>query len=215
MEVRIVLVDDHGMVRQGLRSLVEKEPGLKIIGEAADGRTAVRICLELKPDLVVMDLTMPELNGMAAAQQILAVHPGIKILILSMHADRRFVAQTLGAGASGYLVKDNAFEELVKAIQAIMGGQKFLSPQIAALVAEDYKQGLLKEQQSKTPVLSDREREVLQLLAEGPSTKEIAAELSLSGKTIETHRQQIMSKLKLDSVAALTKYAIREGLTSI
>jgi DNA-binding NarL/FixJ family response regulator len=113
------------MVRQGLRSLVEKEPGLKIIGEAADGRTAVRICLELKPDLVVMDLTMPELNGMAAAQQILAVHPGIKILVLSMHADRRFVAQTLGAGASGYLVKDNAFEELVKAIQAIMGGKSF------------------------------------------------------------------------------------------
>ncbi len=209
------MADDHAIVREGLRSLIEREPGFKIVGEAADGRSAVKLCGELNPALVVMDLTMPILNGMDATRQILASQPGIKVLVLSMHADRRFVAQTLGAGASGYLVKDNASVELVPAIRVVLAGKVFLSPQIAALVAEDYKQGLLQEKASSTPLLTEREREVLQLLAEGHSTKEIAGVLGISVKTIESHRQQIMAKLKLDNVAALTKYAIREGLTTV
>lgn len=214
MNVKILLADDHRIVRDGLRSLIEKQPGLKVVCEAADGRTAVKLAAELKPDLVVLDLTMPGLSGLAAARQILAAQPRVKVLVLSMHADRRFVAETLGLGASGYVLKDNAFEELVQAIRTVMGGQVFLSPQIAALVAQDYKQKLAGGDTEIVPLLSEREREILQLVAEGQSTKEIAAQLNISVKTVETHRSQVMAKLKLDNIAALTKYAVREGLTS-
>ena len=215
MNVKILLADDHRIVRDGLRSLIEKQSGLKVVGEAADGRAAVKLCAELQPDLVVLDLTMPGLTGLAAARQILAAQPRVKVLVLSMHADRRFVAETLGVGVSGYLLKDNAFEELSKAISTVMAGQVFLSPQIAGLVAQDYKQKLASGDTEIVPLLSEREREVLQLFAEGQSTKEIAAQLNLSVKTVETHRAQILSKLKLDGIAALTKYAVREGLTSV
>ena len=214
MNVKLILADDHQMVRDGLRALIEKQPGLKILGEACNGRNAVSLCADLKPDLAIMDLSMPGLNGMAATRQILSANPAIKVLVLSMHADSRFVAETLSAGVSGYLLKDNAFEELIVAIHAVMSGKVFLSPQITALVAADYKQGLVKGAKIATNLLSERECEVLQLLAEGRTTKEIAAELNVSVKTVETHRAQVMSKLKLDSIAALTKYAVREGLTT-
>jgi DNA-binding NarL/FixJ family response regulator len=214
MTTRILLVDDHRIVREGLRSLIEKEPDLKIIGEAEDGRAAVKLATELKPDIVVMDLTMPEMNGMIATAEILRTNPEIKVLILSMHADRRFVAETLSAGASGYLLKDRAFSEMVKAIQAIQKGEVFLSPEITRLVVQDYKSKLGQETAVIAPELSKREREVLQMVAEGCTTKEIATALGVSIKTIESHRQQLMAKLKVDSVAELTKYAIREGLTS-
>ena len=215
MNVKILLADDHRIVRDGLRSLIEKQSGLKVVGEAADGRAAVKLCAELQPDLVVLDLTMPGLTGLAAARQILAAQPRVKVLVLSMHADRRFVAETLGVGVSGYLLKDNAFEELSKAISTVMAGQVFLSPQIAGLVAQDYKQKLASGDTEIAPLLSEREREVLQLFAEGLTTKEVAAQLNLSVKTVETHRAQVMTKLKLDGIAALTKYAVREGLTSL
>ncbi len=213
--IKILLADDHRIVRQGLRSLIEKQSGLQVVGEAADGRVAVKLCAELKPDLVVLDLTMPGLTGMAAARQILAAQPQVKVLVLSMHADRRFVAETLGVGVSGYLLKDNAFEELSKAISTVMAGQVFLSPQISGLVAQDYKQKRASGDTEIAPLLSEREREVLQLFAEGHRTKEIAAQLNLSVKTVETHRAQVMTKLKLDNIASLTKYAVREGLTSV
>lgn len=215
MKTRILLVDDHKMVRDGLRALIEKEPKLSVVGEAADGRTAVLLARELSPQLVVMDLTMPAMNGMIATRQILAANRNVKVLVLSMHADRRFVAETLSAGAAGYLLKDGAFEELVLAIKVVMEGKTYLSPAIAGLVVDDYKKRLGAADPAMAPVLSGRESEVLQLLAEGRSTKEIAASLKISAKTIESHRHQIMSKLGLSSIAELTKYAIREGLTSV
>ena len=202
MPTKILLVDDHKMIRDGLRALLEKEHDLKVVGEASDGRSAVRLAQELKPDLVVMDITMPGLNGMTATSQLIAQHPGIKILILSMHADRRFVLETLRAGASGYLLKDSAFEELARAIREVIQGRAYLSPQIAEFVVGDVKR---RSETNPHPLLSPREREVLQLVVEGLTTKEIAARLSVSGKTIETHRQQVISKLGVDSIAGLTK----------
>ena len=215
MKTRILLVDDHKMVRDGLRSLIEKEPTVSVVGEAADGRTALLLARVLSPQLVVMDITMPAMNGMLATRQILAANRAIKVLVLSMHADRRFVAETLSAGASGYLLKDGAFEELVHAIKVVVDGKIYLSPAVAGLVVDDYKKRLATSESAVAPVLSGRESEVLQLLAEGRSTKEIAASLKISVKTIESHRHQIMAKLGLKSVAELTKYAIREGLTSV
>jgi DNA-binding NarL/FixJ family response regulator len=215
MKARILLVDDHKMMRDGLRALIEKHTGMEVVGEAADGRTAIQCVQELNPDVVVMDITMPDMNGMAATRQIIRERSRAKVLILSMHADRRFVAETLGAGAAGYLLKDGAFEELVLAIRTVVAGKTYLSPDIAGLMVDEYKQRLSSAKPAVVPVLSAREREVLQLLAEGQSTKQIAAELGVSVKTIETHRQQIMTKLNLDSIAELTKYAVREGLTSI
>ena len=215
MTIRILLTDDHQMVRDGLRVLLEKQPDLEVVGEAADGREAVRLAAELKPHLVIMDLTMPGLNGMAATRQVLEANDQIKVLVLSMHADRRFLADTLSAGAAGYVLKDNAFEELVKAIRAVMAGQIFLSPQATHLMVEDFSRRIEQGDRQLGPALSEREREVLQLLAEGYSTKEIAEQLRVSAKTIETYRAQLMTKLKLDNIATLTKYAIRAGLTAV
>ena len=215
MKTKILLVDDHQIVREGLRSLIEKKGDYTIVGEAEDGRMAVRMVSELKPDVVIMDLTMPEMNGMTATEEILKNHPAVRVLILSMHADRRFIAETLKAGASGYLLKDRAFCEMMDAIAAVVRGEVFLSPAITRLVVQDYRKKLTEAKAELAPDLSKREREVLQLIAEGRSTKDIAGDLGVSIKTIETHRQQIMAKLKVDSVAQLTKYAIREGLTGV
>ena len=215
MSVKIILADDHRIMREGLRALLEKQSGMEVIAEAEDGRTTVDLAHELKPDVVVIDISMPDLNGIDATRQIISASPHIKVIALSMHSDRKFVREMLAAGASGYLLKDSAFEELGAALAAVINNQTYLSPKIADTVVRDYL-GKIDTTESKTsPTLTHREREVLQLLAEGRTTKEIASKLCVSIKTIETHRKQIMEKVGLNSVAELTKYAIREGLTSL
>ena len=215
MSVRVLLADDHRIVREGLRALLEKEPDMEVVAEADNGRTAVELAREVKPDVILMDLTMPQLNGIEATRKVLAGDKGIKVLALSMHSDKRFVIGVLGAGASGYLLKDCALEELIRAIRTVVADQTYLSPGIAGVVVEDYIQHLPSTDSSTMSALTAREREVLQLIAEGRALKEIAFTLNLSVKTIETHRKQIMKRLGIHSEAELTKYAIREGLTSL
>lgn len=215
MGVRVLIADDHQMVREGLRSLIEHEPDMEVVGEAEDGRRAVEVARQARPDLAIMDLSMPDLNGMEATRQLLEAFPGLKVIALSMHADRRFVAEMLNAGASGYLLKDCAFEELVRAIRAVSAGQTYLSPGVAGTLVEDYLRRLAAPDRPARSALSPRQREVLQLIAEGRSTKQIAGRLRVSVKTVETHRRQIMDKLGAHSVAELTKQAIRMGLTSL
>jgi len=213
MSIRILLADDHKITRQGLRSLIDEQPDMEVVAEAEEGRTAVRLARELVPNVVIMDVSMPDLNGMEATRQIVAEFPNIKIIALSMHSDSLFVTEMLRSGASGYLLKDCAFEELERAIRAVMDNKTFLSPTISGVVVDDYLHRLSKADFSDS--LSDREREVLQLMAEGNSTKQIALKLHISTKTVETHRRQIMNKLDIHTVAELTKYAIRKGLTSL
>ncbi|MDY0040511.1 MAG: response regulator transcription factor [Desulforhabdus sp.] len=215
MKIRILIADDHKIVRDGLRALLEQQADMEVIAEAENGRKAVRLARELNPDIVIIDIGMPDLNGIDAARQIIAEVDRVRVIALSMHSDKRFVAQMFKAGASAYLLKDCAFEELAQAVNIVMSGQTYLSPEIAGSVIEDYVQYLSTMDSSGFSILTVREREVLQLLAEGKPTKEIATRLHVSIKTIETHRQQIMHKLKVRSLADLTKYAIREGLTSL
>ena len=213
--MRIILADDHRIVREGLKSLLVAEPDMQVVGEADDGRKALELVDESPADVVVMDVGMPNLNGIEATRRIAADHPRTRVIALSMHSDRRFVSEMLKAGASGYLLKDGAFEELVGAIRTVAAGRTYLSPRVADVVVDDYLKRMPKGEASAYASLSAREREVLQLLAEGKATKEAAAILHVSVKTVETHRRQIMMKLDLYSVAELTKYAIREGLTSV
>ncbi len=215
MPIRIVLAEDHKMVREGLRSLLDREPGIDVLGEAENGRIAVNLTRQMKPEVVIMDVSMPDLNGIEATRQIIGENANVRVLALSMHSDKRFVADILKAGASGYLLKDCAFEELVSAIRAVAGGQTYLSPGITGPVIQDYLRRLTEPEHSSYSLLTPREREILQLLAEGRSTKQIASNLNVSVKTVETHRRRIMEKLDIHSVAELTKYAIREGLTSL
>ena len=215
MSVKIILADDHRIMREGLRALLEKEAGIEVIAEADNGRTTVELSRELNPDVVVIDIGMPDLNGIDATRQIVSEAPAVKVIALSMHSDRKFVREMLSAGASGYLLKDSAFEELGIALTTVINNQTYLSPKIANTVVKDYL-GKVEPKESKvSPALTKREREVLQLIAEGKTTKDIASHLYVSIKTIETHRKQIMDKVGLNSVAELTKYAIREGLTSL
>jgi len=211
---RIFLADDHKIMREGLRALLEKQDGIEVVAEAEDGRTAVRLVRELLPDVVIMDVSMPDLNGIEATRQIVAQSPHVKVLALSMHSHKRFVEEMLRAGASGYLVKDCDIEELVSAIRAVMVNQVYLSPRVAAPIIEDYVSTSPAAGTSAPSVLTPREREVLQLLAEGKRTKDVASTLHVSVKTVETHRRQIMRKLDIHSLAELVKYALREGLTS-
>ncbi|MFO7812290.1 MAG: response regulator transcription factor [Pelovirga sp.] len=215
MSTRILLADDHQMLREGLRSLLVKEAGLEVVAEAANGRDAVSLALKLVPEIVIIDISMPDLNGIEAARQIIAKAPQVKIIALSVHADQRFVMEMLKVGASGYLLKDSAFEELNQAIRAVLANRTYLCHEISQMVVGDYIHNLKQTDNSAYSILTTREREVLQLFAEGNSTAQIAKRLHVSVKTIETHRQNIMGKLNLRSIAELTKYAIREGLTTL
>jgi DNA-binding NarL/FixJ family response regulator len=215
MSIKILLADDHKITRQGLRSLLEKEPDMEVVAEAEEGRTTVRLAREHLPDVVVMDVSMPDLNGMEATRQIRAELPNVKVIALSMHSDNLFVSEMLKSGASGYLLKDCAFEELARAIHVVVNGKTYLSPAISGVVVDEYLHHLTKTESPGSKVLTDREREVLQLIAEGNSTKQVALKLHISVKTVETHRRQIMSKLNIHTIAELTKYAIRQGLTSL
>ncbi|MCP3902028.1 MAG: response regulator transcription factor [Planctomycetes bacterium] len=212
---RILLVDDHEIFTDGLRALLSAEPDLEIIGRITNGRDAVREAVESAPDIVVMDISMPDMNGIDATREITARRPEVKVLCLSMHAEGQFVHAALDAGASGYLLKECAVAEVVRAIRAVAASQVYLSPAIAATVVDAMKSGRSDARGSAFEILTDRERAVLQLIAEGHSTRDIAERLHLSVKTIGTHREHIMTKLDIHSVAGLTKYAIREGLTSL
>jgi DNA-binding NarL/FixJ family response regulator len=214
MSIRIVLADDHGIFVAGLRSLLEQQPDMEVIGDARDGLDAVNLALDKKPDVVVMDVSMPGMNGIEATHQIRAKRPETKVLCLSMHSDKRFVAAVLEAGASGYLLKECALEELIRAVRTVMAGQTYLSPPVAGPLVADYKANRPAGDTMSRSLLTDREREVLQLLAEGHTAKAIAGRLEVSVKTVSTHREHVMRKLDIHSVAGLTKYAIREGLTS-
>jgi len=216
MNVQLVLADDHAMMREGLKALIAKEPDFEVVGEADNGKATVELARKAGAHAVIMDVSMPDLNGIEATRKLLKANPNIKVVALSGHANREFVREMLKAGASAYVLKSRAYEDLVRAVREVMGGKKYLSPDIARGVVDEYVE--ISASQSKNPafvVLTDREREALQLIAEGKSTKETAAALGVSVKTVETHRHNIMEKLNLQSVAELTKYAIREGITSV
>lgn len=215
MNLKVLLADDHKIVRDGFRTLLAKNPKLTVVGEAENGRATVHLAKKLAPDIIIMDVAMPDLNGMEATRQIVADSPGVKVIAVSMHSDRRFVAEMLKAGASAYLSKDYAFDELENAIRTVVANKIYLSPDISGVVVDSYVRHTPKPESSAFSLLSDREREVLQLLAEGKTAKEIADQLHVSIKTVETHRTNIMTKLNIHRVAELTKYAIREGLTPL
>ncbi len=213
MSLRIVLADDHGLFRAGLKSLLEEDPEIEIVGETGNGREAVRLCRELSPDIIIMDVTMPELNGIEATRQLTAECPGTKVISVSMHSSRRFVVAMLRAGAVGYLLKDAASEELFTALSVVRADQVYLSPSIASVVVEKILDPSGDETTIASP-LTPREKEVLQLLVEGRRASETADRLHVSVKTIQTHRRNIMDKLDLHNLAELTRYAMREGLIS-
>ncbi|MBN1694323.1 response regulator transcription factor [candidate division WOR-3 bacterium] len=213
MSIKIMVVDEHKILREGLSTLIAKQQDMEIIGEATDGREALELLEELSPDLILMDVTMPNLNGIEATRKIKSKNPEIEIIALSLHSDRRYVLGMIDAGASGYLLKECAFDELVRAINTVMSKKKYLSPGISDILIEEYVKKTTQEKPTIYSKLTPREREILQLIAEGKNTKEIARYLFISVKTVETHRRHIKKKLKVQSVAELTKIAIKEGLT--
>ncbi|MBU1170057.1 MAG: response regulator transcription factor [Proteobacteria bacterium] len=213
MSIRVILADDHIVTRSGIKVLLECDSRMTVCAEASSGREASKLCLELSPDVVIMDISMPDLNGMEATRQILSTNPGIRVIALSMHAHRRYISGMLKAGAVGYLLKTCSFEELVCAITTVVENKTYLSPSIAETVVKDYLNSSSVDQMSRTADLTGREKEVLQLISEGVPTREIAKRLFVSESTINTHRRQIMEKLNIHSVARLTKFAIQEGLT--
>jgi DNA-binding NarL/FixJ family response regulator len=215
MKCRILLADDHRILRESLRDMIAKEPDWEVVAEASTGRVAVTLAHTMGVDVVVMDIAMPDLNGIEATRQILSRNPRAKVMILSMHSDRRFISEVFKAGAVGYLLKDCAVEELMAGLRCVCAGETYISPRVAGLFVKDYLERAVASKDTAFSILTPREREVLQMLAEGKNTKEIAVALHLSVKTVETHRQQTMTKLNIHSVAELTKYALREGLTSL
>lgn len=215
MTIRILIVDDHSITREGLKVLLNKMDNFEVIAEAENGRVAVSLARKLEPDVVVMDINMPDLNGVDAARQILADLPQTRIIALSMYSDRSYVKGMLKSGVAGYLLKNCAFEELSNAINTVMRNQTYLSPKITDIVRKEFVKMMGNGEMSTVELLTDKEREVLQLIAEGKKTKDIAESLHISVKTVEARRSKIMDKLNIKSVAGLTKFAIREGLTSI
>jgi two-component system response regulator NreC len=211
--IRVLLAEDHTIVRKGLRSLLDAEPGIEVVGEAEDGRQAIEKVQQLLPDVVLMDITMPVLNGLEATRQIKKLFTQIKVLILTVHSTEEYIFQILRAGASGYLIKQAAVEELISAIQAVHRGDTFLSPSMSRIIHEESsRQAQTTADRDNLARLTDREREVLQLVAEGRSNREIAQLLHVTVKTVEAHRAHVMEKLDLHSTAELTRYAIRKGI---
>jgi DNA-binding NarL/FixJ family response regulator len=213
--MRILLGDDHTLVRQGLRKILEEQPGWEVVGEASDGREAVRAALSLQPEVVVLDIGMPLLNGIEATRQIVRRFPDINVLILSMHAEEAYITQAMQAGARGYLLKDSADTELIRAVVAVAAGKSYFSPVVAKVMLDDYvrrlaNQGIV----DRYETLSEREREIFQLIAEAHSNKAIADLLSISPATVETHRAHILQKLDVHNTAELVLYAVRKGVIS-
>ena len=215
MTIRILLADDHAIVREGLKSMLEREPDMKVIADVGDGRTAVKMAQQEQPDLVVMDISMPDLNGIEATSQIISELKRIKVICLSMHREKKFIGAMLRAGASGYVIKNDVTKELIGAIRKIMSGDMYLSAAIAGNVVNQFVRNNGPREKGAYTDLSDREREVLQMIAEGLSTKDIASKLDLSEKTISAHREHIMQKLGLHNVVELTRYALREGISQL
>jgi len=215
MSTRILIADDHQMLREGLRAILEKDEEMEVIGEASDGRTAVAMARTLRPDVVAMDISMPDLNGVEATRQIKAENPAVKVVALSRHSDRRYVLRMLEAGASGYVLKSGAYDELRRAVQAVRSGHSYLSPRITGLVLEAHLRPGSQPESASAPTLGPRELEIVQLLAEGHTSPQIARKLHISTRTVESHRRNIMKKLDVHSLAEITKYAVREGLTSV
>lgn len=213
--MRILLADDHAMMRDGLHKLLEGQRGCVIVGEAEDGVQSVRLAIELRPDIIIMDIGMPSLNGIEATRQIRLQAPDTKVLALSMYADRQFAQDMFKAGASGYVLKGAGFDELMDAIIAVSNGRRYISRPLQEILLDDYLNNLDKLSSANRNALSDREREVLQLLAEGKSNKEIAGILRVTVNTIDAHRKHISDKLNLKSIAELTKYAVTHGISSL
>jgi two-component system, NarL family, response regulator NreC len=215
MTIRILIADDHGIVRKGLRLQLEQNKKFEVVGEASDGREAVRMAEELSPDIVIMDIAMPNLNGIQATTQIVKKNPQVGVIMLSMYSDETYLTRTLAAGAKGYLLKDSADEDLYHAVETVAQGKPFFSPAIANTLLEDYMRQLQQRGlQDSYDLLTEREKEILQLLAEGRSNKDVAALLNLSINTVETHRTRIMQKLGLHSTADIVLYAVRKRIIS-
>jgi DNA-binding NarL/FixJ family response regulator len=211
--VRVLVADDHAIVRRGLRSLLESEPGLTVVGEAADGLEALRLCAETRPDILIVDIGMPKLNGIDVSERAQKLDRPPSTVILSMHSDESYIIRALAAGARGYLLKDATDEDLLPAVRAVASGKPFFSPAVTAVLVEDYVRRL--QQRGLTDshhLLTDREKQVLQLLAEGRSNKEVATLLNLSLSTVETHRANLMQKLNLHNTAEIVLYAVRKGI---
>lgn len=215
MSIRVLLADDHQIFREGLRLILENDPAITVVGEAVEGLHAIALVMELNPDVVIMDISMPNLNGIEATRQILKKRPDLKVIALSVHSNERYVEGMLRAGAAGFLVKNCAADELILAIRTVLQGQSYLSPDITRIVVEEYVKHPAQSDSLLGNGLTAREREVLQMLAEGKTAKEIAILLSISVKTVEVHRQHIMNKLNLHNIVELTRYAIREGLSAL
>ncbi|MBN2590233.1 MAG: response regulator transcription factor [Sedimentisphaerales bacterium] len=213
--MKVLIADDHSIVREGLKSLIDKQKSMQVVGEAEDGQKAIDLTRELSPDIVIMDISMPNLNGIEATREILRHKPQIKIIILSMYTDKHIVKESLEAGAQGYILKSNLLDELLNAIKAIKANERYLSPRITGIVVEDYINLKANGKTKKQIELTSRERHIIQLIAEGKTIKEIARTINISPKTADANRRQIMNKLNIFNTAELTKYAIREKITSL
>jgi len=213
--MRILIADDHGIVREGLRSMIEKEPDMEVVGEAKDGLETVALAKQLAPDVIIMDISMPNLNGIEATRLILSENPKIKVIVLSIHVEKHIVKEILSAGAAGYVLKTYLFEELSRALRSVLTNGYYLSPKVTNIVVGEYLDDSPSVRVRDGVNLTGREREVLQLIAEGRTSKQIALMLHISPKTIETHRRKLLEKIEASGVAELTKYAVREGITSV